>query len=92
MILSSVQSLPPGVAAIQSETHAERRTLRLRSWLEILAITVVIPLGSSWINPDDPFLFYAAFPWLALVSLLVGAQHGALGADVHSSLLFATAW
>jgi polysaccharide biosynthesis protein PelD len=91
MILSSVESLPPAVAVIESENHADRRDLRLRSWLEILAITVVIPLGISWINPDDPFLVRGPFPWLALLSLLVGAQHGALGAAVHSSLLFATA-
>jgi polysaccharide biosynthesis protein PelD len=89
--LSSVQSLPPEVATIETEPHAERPAVRLRSWLEILAITVLIPLGVSWINPDDPFLLHAAFPWLALVSLLVGAQHGALGAAVHSAALFATA-
>lgn len=90
--MSSVHSLPPGVAVIESENHADRRASRLRSWLEILAITIGIPLGISLISPDDPFVLRGPFPWLALVSLLVGAQHGALGAAVHSSLLFATAW
>lgn len=89
--MSSVQSLPPRVAAIESENHAEGHTLRMRSWLEILAITVGVPIAISCISADDPFLLHTAFPWLVLVSLLVGAQHGALGAAVHASLLFVAA-
>lgn len=92
MILSSVQSSPPRAAIIESETDTDRRILRRRSWLEMLAITVVIPIGGLLIHPEDPFLLGAAFPWLVLVPLLVGAQHGALAAALHTALLFAMAW
>jgi len=95
--LSSVQSVPSRAALAQSNvTQAkgvvEPLVVPRRGWREILAITIAVPLGVLCIHPADPFLVHADFPWLLLVPLLLGAQHGALGAATSAALLFATAW
>jgi polysaccharide biosynthesis protein PelD len=88
--LSSVQSAPARAAAMSSNTNTEPTSLR--SWIEILGITAIVPLGLFGIHPGDPFLIRAGFPWLVLVPLLIGAQHGVLGALVSSALLSIAAW
>jgi hypothetical protein len=60
-----------------------------RSWLEVLAMTSIPPLATAWLAPDDPLLLGGHFPWLVLLPLLVGVQHGALAAALSSGLLVA---
>ncbi len=50
-------------------------------------MSLVPPLGLAFIVPDDPLLIEAPFPWLALLPVLIGVQHGALAATVSSALL-----
>jgi len=61
--------------------------LAQRRWPEVLAITLVPPLLAAYFAPDDPLLLGGGFPWLALVPLLIGVQHGALAGAVSSGLL-----
>lgn len=60
-----------------------------RSWREVLAITLIPSLATAWLSPDDPLLLAGQFPWLVLLPLLVGVQHGALAAVLGSALLVA---
>jgi hypothetical protein len=64
----------------------------LRRWLESLTITMLSPLLGLAISRSDPFLIRADFPWLVLVPLLVGAQHGMLPALASAALLGARAY
>jgi hypothetical protein len=73
----------PG-AAIDGEP-----TLPARSWREVLAITLIPALATAYLAPDDPLLLAGQFPWLVLLPLLVGVQHGALAAALSSALLVA---
>jgi hypothetical protein len=63
-------------------------TTRLHRWLETLTISMAAPLLGLVAHPADPYLVAAAFPWLALVPLLVGASHG-LAPGVVSAVLLA---
>ncbi|HEX4351679.1 MAG TPA: hypothetical protein VHZ95_02170 [Polyangiales bacterium] len=67
----------------------------LHRWLETLIISVGAPLLGLLASRSDPYLIHAAFPWLALVPMLVGAKHGlrpglisalvlSAGASVHA--------
>lgn len=89
--MSSVQSLPPAAAVTESPS-ADGLAQDRRGWLEILAISLAVPLVVWCIHPQDPLLLRAEFPWLVLLPLLIGVQHGALGAAVHTALLLALAW
>jgi hypothetical protein len=64
-------------------------TLAARSWREVLAMTLIPALATACLAPDDPLLLAGHFPWLVLLPLLVGVQHGALAAAVSSALLVA---
>jgi hypothetical protein len=50
-------------------------------------MSLLVPLGIACIFPNDPLLLDGRFPWVTLVPLLLGAQHGALAAAVSSALL-----
>jgi hypothetical protein len=50
-------------------------------------MTLLVPLGLACVVPHDPLLLQADFPWVVLLPLLIGAQHGALAAAVSSALL-----
>jgi hypothetical protein len=63
--------------------------LAARSWREVLAITLIPSLATAYLAPDDPLLLGGHFPWLVLLPLLVGVQHGALAAALSSALLVA---
>jgi polysaccharide biosynthesis protein PelD len=56
-------------------------------WGEVLALTLLVPLGIVCVAPNDPLLLGATFPWLALLPLLLGAQHGALAGALSTALL-----
>jgi hypothetical protein len=56
-------------------------------WREVLTVTLVPALVALFVVPDDPLLIQGNFPWLVLVPLLVGVQHGALAATLSSGLL-----
>jgi len=58
-----------------------------RSWGEVLAMALLPPLATAWVSPDDPLLLGSHFPWLVLVPVLIGVQHGSLAAAVSSALL-----
>jgi hypothetical protein len=72
----------PGAAGDGSEAVLARR-----SWSEVLAMTLLPPLATAYLAPDDPLLLHGHFSWLVLLPLLVGAQHGALAAALGSALL-----
>src|SRR3954470_2561980 len=59
---------------------------------EVLALTVAVPLVATLARVPDPFFVHAAFPWLVLVALLIGAQHGLLAALSAAGLWRAGAW
>lgn len=50
-------------------------------------MSLLVPLGIACVLPHDPLLLEGRFPWVTLVPLLLGAQHGALAAAVSSVLL-----
>jgi len=50
-------------------------------------MSLLAPLAIACFLPHDPLLLQARFPWVTLVPLLIGAQHGALAAAVSSALL-----
>ena len=56
-------------------------------WREVLGMTLLPPLGLAFIVPADPLLLESPFPWLVLLPVLIGVQHGALAATVSSALL-----
>ena len=60
---------------------------RSGGWREVLALTLIVPLGIVCVAPNDPLLLGATFPWLALLPLLLGAQHGALAGALSTALL-----
>jgi polysaccharide biosynthesis protein PelD len=72
---SALGSLPRGSAA--------------RSGCEVLVLTLAVPLGIACAQPQDPLLLEATFPWLTLLPLLLGAQHGALAGASSAALLAA---
>jgi len=88
--LSSVQSAPFLAAATSSKERTESR--ERRKWLEILGITACVPLAIYCFHSRDPFLLRGGFPWLVLIPLLIGAQHGILAAVASSALLSLAAW
>ncbi|GJL55846.1 MAG: pellicle/biofilm biosynthesis protein PelD [Nitrospirales bacterium] len=45
-------------------------------WVETCVLTGVIMGLSHWMVPEDPFLTNMAFPWLWIVSLLLGLRYG----------------
>ena len=63
-----------------------------RRWLETLTITMLSPWFGFWANRSDPFLIHGDFPWLALVPLVVGLQHGVAPALASAGLLGARAY
>jgi len=73
---------------IQSEsTLTERGGASGAGWLEVVALSLLVPLGIACVAPSDPLLSGAPFPWLALVPLLLGAWHGALAGALSTALL-----
>jgi hypothetical protein len=66
-------------------------TTRLHRWLETLTISMAAPLLGLAVQRGDPYLVATAFPWLALVPLLVGASHGLAPGLVSALLLGAGA-
>jgi hypothetical protein len=63
-----------------------------RRWLEAVTFTMLSPLLGLAISRSDPFLIRADFPWLVLVPLLVGTQHGLMPALASAGLLGARAY
>lgn len=62
------------------------------AWKEVLGMTLGVPLCLYLLHSQDPFLLRTEFPWLVLLSLLVGAQHGAAAGAASAALLGAGAW
>jgi hypothetical protein len=58
-----------------------------RSVCEVLGSSLIPALVGARLAPADPLLIHGSFPWLVLVPLLVGVQHGALAATLSSGLL-----
>ena len=78
-----------GARAGSSRRDSSRADSALWGWGEVLALTLLAPLGIACVAPHDPLLLDAAFPWLVLVPLLLGAQHGALAGAASAALLVA---
>jgi hypothetical protein len=64
---------------------------RTRRWLETLAISLCGPGAGLLYQPADPFWLHGRMPWLLVVPLLCGVQHGLSHAAVSSCLLAALA-
>ncbi|MET0391048.1 MAG: hypothetical protein ABW321_34065, partial [Polyangiales bacterium] len=62
-------------------------TSPLIGWLETCVITLAGPAAGFAFHKADPFFLHSSMPWLVLVPLLVGAQHGLLHGLVSSVLL-----
>jgi polysaccharide biosynthesis protein PelD len=75
--------LPTRLAALDSGAVVTGRS----PWREVFGLSLLVPLGIACILPDDPLMLEGRFPWVTLVPLLIGAQHGALAAAVSSVLL-----
>jgi hypothetical protein len=78
------------ITASRIETNESTDTAFIspaRSWREVLGVSLVPALAGLLLVPADPLLIQGNFPWLVLVPLLVGVQHGALAATLSSGLL-----
>ncbi|MBL9007042.1 MAG: hypothetical protein JNJ46_22485 [Myxococcales bacterium] len=63
-------------------------------WVEVVVITLVLPVVGWWRQPQDPFFLQAHFPWLVLAPLLLGLRYGfiqALGSVAVMSVLMSLA-
>lgn len=89
--MSSVHSAPLLLAeATASKPRAP--SIERQTWIEIVGISVLVPLVIYCFQPRDPFLLNASFPWLVLIPLLIGAQHGVRGSVASGALLCLGAW
>jgi hypothetical protein len=70
-------------------SEAAQAPSRVRMWSEVLGASLLPALVSALLAPEDPLLIRGNFPWLVLVPVLVGVQHGALAATLSSGLLLA---
>src|SRR4051812_29534412 len=64
---------------------------RLR-WSETLLLTAAVPGLRTAFSSADPFVVRGSFPWLAVVPLAIGVQHGVACALVSVLLLCGGAW
>lgn len=74
------------------EAPAPRPILR---FLEVAAMTLVLPAIGLWQRPQDPFYLHASYPWLSLAPLLVGLRYGfalGIGSGTALSLLLYVAY
>ena len=61
-------------------------------YAEVLALTLAVPLVGYIARVPDPFFVHAAFPWLVLVAVLIGAQHGLVSGLFAAALSSVGAW
>jgi polysaccharide biosynthesis protein PelD len=71
--------------------RAGRSSAASSGWLEVVALSLLVPLGIACVAPGDPLLRAAPFPWLVLVPLLLGAWHGALAGALSTALIVSAA-
>jgi hypothetical protein len=71
---------------------ARGRAVRRESWRETVLLTALIPLLGFACGVGDPFWLGGEFPWLTLIPLLIGVQHGLVAALVSAAGLCAGAW
>ncbi len=60
---------------------------KLVRWIETVLFSVGAPVLGWLLAPNDPFLVMAKFPWLALVPMFIGLQHGFSPAVISVALL-----
>ena len=77
---STIHSPSPSIAS--GSVHR-----KLVSWIETIMFSITAPFVGWLLMHDDPFLVTAKFPWIALVPLFIGLQHGFSPAVVSSALL-----
>jgi polysaccharide biosynthesis protein PelD len=87
---SNEQEAPLVIAGTIESTEAADNPSRRRVWSEVLAATLLPAFATALLSPADPLLIRGNFPWLVLVPVLVGVQHGAWAASSSSGLLLAT--
>ena len=73
-------------------THRARRRENWVGHAESLGIAIGAPLLTFAMKLPDPFFVAGSFPWLVLVPLAIGAQHGLLPAVLGTSVLGLGAW
>src|SRR3569832_2346036 len=64
-----------------------------RPWLvllEVIVVTLLLPVLGLWRNPQDPFFLQSSFPWMVLAPLIISLRYGfahGLGSAVVLNLL-----
>jgi hypothetical protein len=82
-----------GPQLVDAAVNGERRPREAWGrYAEVLGLTLVVPLFGYLAHVPDPFFVHAAFPWLAVVAVLIGAQHGVVPALLGAALSSAGAW
>ena len=61
----------------------------LQSYIEILILSICIPVLGIFISPDDVFFVNAGFPWIILPPLLVALRYGTINGMISLFLIAA---
>lgn len=77
---------PPHPASGGENTLDRERVPSGWRTLEIVGLSLSVPLLGTLLKVQDPFFLHGTFPWLVLVPLLIALQHG-LGSALVSALL-----
>ena len=59
----------------------------LQSYIEILLISIIIPILGILINPSDIFFLDAPFPWIILPPLLIALRYGTVNGMISLFLI-----
>lgn len=62
----------------------------LQSFIEVIILSVIIPLLGMIINPSDIFFLNASFPWIILPPLLVALRYGTINGMISLFLIAAS--
>ena len=60
--------------------------------VEIVGLSLSVPVIGSLLKTQDPFFLHGTFPWLVLVPLLIAVQHGLSSAIASAVLLCSGVW
>lgn len=59
----------------------------VKCWLEVVALSIGIPVIKMILQMDDPFFIHAPFPWILLPLLLIALRYGTVHAIAGFGLL-----
>ncbi len=61
----------------------------MQSYIEILLISIIIPVFGIFVNPSDIFFTEAGFPWIILPPLLIALRYGTMNGMISLFLIAA---